>query len=452
MPPILPDHHARRTLFGRARGILAFAIFAAGATAVGCSDDAALPTGSNESALRTATDDVSPALARAVAETFHAREGARRTTSVTTAVDATGRPALYGVDLEGGGWVIVSASLLQAPVLAFAEEGTVDVANLQDGPKEWAAGIASIVEHARAQRSPGVARTDDAMFAEALASGWRPLLLALRERPDVATEAATAASYVASLPEAAKEIPSGDDVCFDCTPQEPTPKPSPGPTGPTPACSVQSWAVFGNVLPTTWDQGCQYNWWTPATNNAGYCFHSPTGCGPTAAAQVVRRWQRAWGTGSTYNWGSMPNQASGTLNGMLDRNRLMYNIGVIAGTNYGDTASGTSRYKLADAFEKMGYYSSVYPLSDSTRPVLYDNLKKGRPVVMRGAGASGEHLWVADEYRFAKFGPANCGPVPISPPYVHFNWGWGGSQDAWYADTKNPLFTHSLYFITAIPK
>ena len=51
---------------------------------------------------------------------------------------------------------------------------------------------------------------------------------------------------------------------------------------------------------------------------------------------------------------------------------------------------------------------------------VYEELAHGRPVIMSGYHTSGGHAFVCDGYR-------------TSDDKFHFNWGWGGSYNGWYA-------------------
>ena len=51
---------------------------------------------------------------------------------------------------------------------------------------------------------------------------------------------------------------------------------------------------------------------------------------------------------------------------------------------------------------------------------VYEELAHGRPVIMSGYHTSGGHAFVCDGYR-------------VDDEKFHFNWGWGGSYNGWYA-------------------
>ena len=58
--------------------------------------------------------------------------------------------------------------------------------------------------------------------------------------------------------------------------------------------------------------------------------------------------------------------------------------------------------------------------NDGFAAAIYDELAAGRPVEMSGRHANGGHSFVCDGYR-------------TSDDKFHFNWGWEGSSDGWYA-------------------
>ena len=61
--------------------------------------------------------------------------------------------------------------------------------------------------------------------------------------------------------------------------------------------------------------------------------------------------------------------------------------------------------------------------------VIYKELAEGRPVAMRGTGSAGAHSFICDGYMNTL--PAGEGQGGAG--LFHFNWGWGGSYNGWYA-------------------
>ncbi|MDO5317028.1 MAG: C10 family peptidase, partial [bacterium] len=202
---------------------------------------------------------------------------------------------------------------------------------------------------------------------------------------------------------------------------------------------------------TTCSSGNCYNYYTP---NNYYC-----GCVATAGAQMMRyfQWPKATTSiasytcrycvvdtvqttlttqGGFYDWAQMPLDPN--LSGTTEANRQMIgkltsDIGIICGMKYGSGGSGTGGYMLDFAFKKFGYsnimtYVSNSDLSDSSdmKNALLSNFDAKLPVMVSIGGTSGGytigHAIVGDGYGYSD-----------NTLYIHLNYGWGGTGNAWYA-------------------
>ena len=214
--------------------------------------------------------------------------------------------------------------------------------------------------------------------------------------------------------------------------------------------------VVAPLLSTTWSQGTYYNDLCPTDAASGQ--HTATGCVATAMAQVMKYWSHpiqgqgscsydhpSYGTQSanfgaaTYDWANMPNMlnASSSAQQILAVATLMYHVGVSIVTNYGLSSSGGS---AADIVSRGGIsypcvenslrqYFDYHPQlfgarmngmgEDRWRTMLRTELDSARPVIYSGFDLSGGHCFVCDGYD--------------SQDYFHFNWGWGGSSDGYFA-------------------
>lgn len=210
------------------------------------------------------------------------------------------------------------------------------------------------------------------------------------------------------------------------------------------------------LLTTTWSQGTYYNSLCPTDATSGQ--HTATGCVATAMAQVMKYWNHpAQGRGSesythptygflsanfgatTYDWAHMPNvlNAASTTQQVQAVATLMYHVGVSIVTNYGLSSTGGS---AADVVSRGGitypcvenalrqyfdYSPQVFGArkngmgDDRWRAMLRAELDSARPVVYSGFDLSGGHCFVCDGYD--------------SQDHFHFNWGWGGMSDGYFA-------------------
>ena len=195
------------------------------------------------------------------------------------------------------------------------------------------------------------------------------------------------------------------------------------------------------LLTTTWDQGCYYNTLCP-TDAGGDCSHVYTGCVATAMAQIMKYWNYpATGVGSysyyhatygtqsanfgttTYNWAAMPNNVTSSNTAVAT---LMYHCGVSVDMDYGPTGSGAFSGVVPDALINYFSYQNTAQrvfLADYTTTdwinLLKIELDAQRPVYYSGNDGVSGHAFVCDGYDNSN--------------YFHFNWGWSGSHDGYYA-------------------
>lgn len=211
------------------------------------------------------------------------------------------------------------------------------------------------------------------------------------------------------------------------------------------------------LLTTTWDQLPYYNALCPNDGeNQTY-----TGCVATAMAQIMRYHQwptTGFGTHrynhatygeqfadfvhTTYQYSLMPNELDehSTQQQVNAVATLMYHCGVAVNMNYGVNESAAIDESARAAFlnhfgyeaqlatKSYQYYVAGYGLGGwYTNTVIEDEewivmlkeeLDQHRPIYYSGSG-SGGHAFVCDGY------DAN--------DYFHFNWGWGGLMDGFFA-------------------
>lgn len=209
------------------------------------------------------------------------------------------------------------------------------------------------------------------------------------------------------------------------------------------------------MIQTTWGQGNYYNTLCPTDNTTGQ--HTATGCVATATAQVMKYWnhplqgrgsknyshpsygQQSANFGNTvYDWNNMPNvlNAYSTTQQVQAVATLMYHVGVSIVTNYGPSSSGSSAEVIARAginypcvenalrqyfdYSPELYGARLFGTSDERwRAMLRNEMDSARPVIYSGYDFSGGHCFVCDGYD--------------SQDHFHFNWGWGGMSDGYFA-------------------
>lgn len=207
-----------------------------------------------------------------------------------------------------------------------------------------------------------------------------------------------------------------------------------------------AWQPIEPIVTTKWNQLNPYNRNCP-TLNGNKCV---TGCVATAMAQVVKAIGYYNGKGSrSYQPSKLGGQTvsfdfegwtpdfSQMLDDYNDKNvtptteqldqvgNLMLACGVAVGVNYDTSASGAGE-PVAGLKQYFGYDDSSVTLyrelfsSAQWESMIYEQLQQGRPLYYAGTGTGG-HAFVCDGYQ--------------SDGLFHFNWGWGGLSDGYFALT-----------------
>lgn len=207
-----------------------------------------------------------------------------------------------------------------------------------------------------------------------------------------------------------------------------------------------SYVVVSPLISTTWDQNYPYNYYCPQDSN-GPGGRVYAGCVACAMAQVMKFWEYpTQGSGShsytpasysqqsvnfgstTYQWANMPASISSTSSQTnIDAiATLMYHCGVAVDMDYGYDGSGAQSTKVETALKDYfrfapttRYVSSSSYSSEEWIALLKSELDEGRPLYYSGSNENSGHAFVCDGYR--------------SDNYFHFNWGWSGSHDNYWA-------------------
>lgn len=206
------------------------------------------------------------------------------------------------------------------------------------------------------------------------------------------------------------------------------------------------------LVETRWNQNYPYNYCCPVASD-GPGGHVYAGCVATAAAQLMRYWNfPTQGRGShtytpedhpeygpltanfgetVYDWAHMPVSISSSspVEQLEAVGQLIFHVGVSVDMNYRPGSSGATTSKLCTVMPQYFYYTTqmenIYReghTHESYMALITEAIDMGWPMVHRGGG----HAYVLDGYN--------------AKGLVHFNWGWGGSGDAWF-DIDNHNYT-----------
>lgn len=190
-----------------------------------------------------------------------------------------------------------------------------------------------------------------------------------------------------------------------------------------------------------WNQNAGWNELCPADPN-GPGGHVYAGCVATAMSIIMKYWNYPLvgnGTSSYYhftygtlsvNHGAtnymfehMPTNAPNYYNALL-----MYHCGVSVNMNYAPDGSGAYSTDVPSALKNKFYFANAtYATKSSYTDAAWKTLLKGqldnsRPIYYSGHGDDGGHAFVVDGYR-------------TDDDYFHFNFGWSGYNNGWYAYT-----------------
>ena len=206
------------------------------------------------------------------------------------------------------------------------------------------------------------------------------------------------------------------------------------------------------LLTTQWDQTAPYNLEAPEYESGR---RSATGCLATAMAQILKYYAHEAGATSipaytsrsigqympelpatTFDYALMQDSYNGSDRSAsaLEVARLMKYCGQSVNTDYG-AASAADPVVAAFAsyfdFNPFAFFAERYQYPAwAWDKLIYNQLSESHPVLMTGytfssAGSEG-HAFVCDGYD--------------GNGLYHFNWGWGGRYDGWFAlSLCNPL-------------
>lgn len=198
-----------------------------------------------------------------------------------------------------------------------------------------------------------------------------------------------------------------------------------------------AWGQFvnnsGNCGPTDDSLIC-YNMFCPPSPGC-VCGFCTAGCVAVAMAQIIRYWQYPASTqGFGWDYCNMPDKLYGHSAFWQSAEaiaRLISDCGVYADVQYchgTGCASSSSISSARNAFvSHMGYLSAANIRYRSAcsgtawEHFIRQETDAGRPVYYRGEDGSGGHAFVCDGYD------------PLLPYLFHFNMGWNGMGNAYYA-------------------
>ena len=212
---------------------------------------------------------------------------------------------------------------------------------------------------------------------------------------------------------------------------------------------------IGPLCPTSWDQSWPYNYYCPDLNKPfASNGKAVVGCVATAMSQIMRYWEHpTQGSGShtykpamdqygypeqsanfgatTYDWANMPYQINkNSPQEQIEAVALLgYHCGVSVEMMYDDDGSGSGAYSIDVPYALntyFGYAKSSFRArsvpAQTWESYIREAIEMGRPIFYSGTSKDGGgHAFVCD-------GMDENG-------LFHYNYGWSGSGDGFYAST-----------------
>lgn len=304
--------------------------------------------------------------------------------------------SIYAFNVEGGGYIIASGDSRALPVLGYSDSGTIDWDNIPENMKAWLKS-----------------------YDEAMAT--------LGNRQDFKDGISLRNHVKTRAPKAAIEP----------------------------------------LIKTTWYQNAPYWNKTPLYEGAGEELQGKqciTGCIATAMAQVMNYYQwpktcpeipgydsrsivggeeKYWHVdalpSTTFDWDNMIDAYGEYESGKKDSVRilgteaqqeavatLMRYCGQSVYMNYSPQESGSSSCFITEALVKYFGYDDGARMAartqygvDEWEDLIYGELEGGHPVLYQGMSDVGGHQFICDGYD--------------GQGLFHFNWGWGGRNDGYFA-------------------
>ncbi len=361
-----------------------------------------------------------------------------------------GQPFVYVANYTYGGWALIAADGHMRPLLGFSEHGSFAVEQLQaDG------NLAVTLERNREHPTLPEGMLD---WLETT----QELVTALRANPDgknAAPGSRDAWITMAIDPVVIKELPDGGGSGLNWRQpggntggggggvgdgQDMWPPVGGGGSGGGSGSggggggSTYSYSSRGPLLTTNWGQDCGYNDLVPSGTYS--CTRMPTGCVPTALAQVLyfHRWP------STFNWANMPSGGAYTSrflsqNSAPELARLMLVCGNSVGVLYRDNGSSANTADVERALKgawnyvtPFNYSSADFVNGPAVNPAINIDLNAYRPSIVAastGGNGNGGHAWVCDGYVF----PSITNSVgTFGYRQYHMNWGWNGRSNGFF--------------------
>lgn len=231
---------------------------------------------------------------------------------------------------------------------------------------------------------------------------------------------------------------------------------------------IENWSRVGYKAPmltVIWNQDSPYN---DNVKDMLPCGNVPVGCVTVAVAQLMSYWAYP----DSYDWDDLttnPVISQGT-SAASEVASLMEDVFAGCGVTAGCNGSSSNIYNARNYLMNIGY--TCNNIQYYTASAIEDALRLSHPVIIRGATSNNEgHEWNIDGYekekavicrRAYRYDEATGTRILFSTSTFekyktkfHYNWGWGGLYNGWFADgcfdshTSYGSFSYDVSFLVA---
>jgi|SRR5690554_333035 len=338
--------------------------------------------------------------------------------------DENQNTTIYIHNLSNGGFIMMSGSVYEVPVLAYSSEGTIDIEDMPDELSQWLfLGSKKIAYLQEKQSSYKESSWSNELGLIDQWGNWHP-------------------------------APEFEITILDEYEEN----------------------IYGSLLNVLWGQGIGFNTFAPNLGCSGFRtgVNAWAGCVPTAMGQIMHYHQ--WPT--TYNWNIMPQRMFRSPNpldnigtaGQIATAQLLRNLGHQLGATYQCDGTGASNNNVRGVFITNNYqasnlmdyqYDVVAGQMEINRPVYISGMNEkitnyairwkifGTPIRLIKSYSYKGHAWVADGTKqyvvVSKVKNLDTGYESIhtnKSKYIHFNWGWTEAD----MPINNPRNSNGWYY------
>lgn len=326
---------------------------------------------------------------------------------------------------DGRGFVIVSADDCTTPILGYSDENPFSFNDMPENIKSWLQGYEEEIQYCRSHNIVGNSLNSAA---------WKELTNATTSTPKGLSKSGHSDNVEPLITTRWKQSPYYNKYCpwhaasqYNSVTDESTP--------------LRGRTVTGCVATAT-AQVMKYWNWPPrgrGSNTYTYTYNEALIQGNTITETTTQHQVTLSShfADTAFDWSSMPDSLTSSSGDSINAvASLMYNVGIALNMDYdvsdfGGSGATTISYSpevpcVESVLREHFYYAYTITsvlqedfTTEEWKALLRHELDAARPIIYKGRSATSGHCFICDGY------DAN--------DMFHFNWGWGGLCDGYYA-------------------